>query len=284
MSNWWKQIKAGLGLNHANVHDISDVETALLKADFGTNLTHIIISSLTSRLKNIAHHDDNSLKSSLKDVLDQMMNMPDTKFSKGQFITIWGVNGVGKTTTCAKLAYYFKQQNYSVSLAACDTFRAAATEQLNIWAERIGCDIVKQSQNADPASVAFDALSAQRSRGIDLCIADTAGRIHHNQPLQGQCQKIIRVLQKQDPLAPHHRLLVLDANLGQNSLEQARHFHEAIDISGLIITKLDGSAKAGILAQIVNELKLPILFIGTGENLSDIETFDSSKYIDKILS
>lgn len=284
MKNWWQSIKAGLGFNHVDFNDTEALKKALLLADFGTLLTNDIIERWSSSLKGSTQHDSSTFKETLSKILDQTMLLPHPIIEPGQFITLWGVNGVGKTTTAAKLAYHFKNQGSSVLLAACDTFRAAATEQLAIWAQRVGCDIVRQGQNADPAAIAFDALSAQRSRKIDYCIADTAGRIHHSQQLQQQSQKIIRVLQKQDTNAPHHRWLVLDAHLGQNSLEQARHFHEAVVLNGLIVTKWDGSAKAGILAQIVSELKIPILFIGTGEGLTDLECFDSSKYVDKILA
>lgn len=282
MSNWWQSIKATLGFNHVNAINTATLESSLLNADFGTQLTKELLLMWNDILKNSTDHHDHTFKLAFKEVLDRTMTHPIPPTQPGDFISLWGVNGVGKTTTAAKLAYHYQQQGHSVMLAACDTFRAAASEQLAIWAERIHCDIVQQGHNADPASVAFDALSAQKNRQIDFCIADTAGRMHHNTPLQQQSQKIIRVLQKQDPHAPQHRWLVLDAHLGQNSLEQAKHFHASVNLNGLIVSKWDGSAKAGVLARIVRELQIPILFIGTGEHLTDLETFDSNKYIDKI--
>lgn len=284
MVHWWHYLKAGLGLNRVNALSIETLKNTLLSADFGTELTHIICSSWQKILEKNSHHDEQQRYDALKKTLAQLLEHPLTPILPGQCITLWGVNGVGKTTTVAKIAHKLTQDGHSVILGACDTFRAAASEQLTVWAERLNCAIVKQTPPADSASVAFDTLHAQKNRHIDFSILDTAGRMHHNLSLQQQSQKIIRVLQKIDPLAPHHKWLVLDAHLGQNSLSQAHHFHEALSLTGLIVTKWDGSAKAGFLAQIGHTLKLPIYFIGTGETITSLEAFDLDQYIDKILA
>ena len=284
MKNLWKSLKASLGVNRIDQKNLKALELILLKADFGTSLSGIIIEAWQEILENNSQHAEEEIKEALKKVLSVYIEGPATDLTPGQFITLWGVNGVGKTTTTAKLAYRLQQQGHTVMLAACDTFRAAANAQLKIWAQRLDCPIVSQEHNADPASVAFDALQAQTSRKIDFCIADTAGRIHHNVSLQQQSQKILRVLKKLNTEAPHHRFLVLDAHLGQNSLEQARHFNEALELTGIIVSKWDGNAKAGFLAQIAYELHLPIYFIGTGESLEDLELFSLQKYIDKIMA
>lgn len=282
--SWWQYIKASVGINEVSYDTISDLEKILLYADFGVDLTNKILISLKETLKLYPQHDLSSIKLALCDILNGFIDLDKKPLQAGDFITLWGINGVGKTTCAAKLAYFLKTQGNSVLLAACDTFRAAACEQLVIWADRIGVDIIRHGENADPASVAFDAIVSQKKHLIDFCIADTAGRIHHNLPLQQQSQKIVRVLQKQDSNAPQHRWLVLDAHLGQNSLDQAQHFNDAVQLTGLIITKLDGSAKGGAIAKIVDQLNLPIYFVGTGENINDLSLFRVSEYVDRLFS
>lgn len=284
MKDWWQTLKASLGLNQVVGWQQDELRTRLLQSDFGHDTTEFVLSEWTRRLSTQAHHDAATSIQALQDLFHEIFDAAPLTLSPGEVITLWGVNGVGKTTTAGKLAYYLKQQGHHVLLAACDTFRAAAAEQLGILAERAGAAFIRAGHSHDPASVAFEAYHTQRTQGIDFCIIDTAGRIHHHQPLQEQSKKIIRVLQKQAADAPQHRWMVLDAHLGQNTLAQVRCFHEAVNINGLIVTKWDGTAKAGILTRIAHEFKLPIYFIANGEQLDDLEAFSSEKYIEKLLS
>jgi fused signal recognition particle receptor len=197
-------------------------------------------------------------------------------------VLVVGVNGVGKTTTIGKLAHNFKKAGYSVLLGAADTFRAAATDQLNIWSERANVPIVKQGMGADPASVAFDAVQSGLSRGIDVIIIDTAGRLHNKSHLMEELGKIKRVMKKLIPDAPHEVLLVLDGSTGQNALEQAKHFTATTDVTSLAITKLDGTAKGGIVLAIANQFKIPVKYIGVGEKIDDLLLFDSHEFVDSL--
>jgi fused signal recognition particle receptor len=198
-------------------------------------------------------------------------------------ILVVGVNGVGKTTTIGKLAHRFTAEGKKVTLAAGDTFRAAAVEQLEIWGKRVGADVVKQQSGSDPAAVIFDALAAGRARGTDIVIADTAGRLHTKAPLMEELKKIKRVMQKEDSASPHEILLVLDGTIGQNSLSQTRLFHEAVGVTGLALTKLDGTAKGGIVVAIYDELKIPIRFIGVGEAPEDLQPFQAEAFVEALL-
>ena len=193
-----------------------------------------------------------------------------------------GVNGAGKTTTIGKLAYNFKKAGYSVLMGAADTFRAAAADQLSIWSERAGVPIIKQGMGADPASVAFDTVQSGLSRGTDVIIIDTAGRLHNKTHLMEELSKIKRVMKKLIPDAPHEVLLVLDGSTGQNALEQARHFTAATDVTSLAITKLDGTAKGGVVLAIANQFKIPVKYIGVGEKIEDLLLFDSHEFVDSL--
>jgi fused signal recognition particle receptor len=194
-----------------------------------------------------------------------------------------GVNGAGKTTTCAKLAAALKDSGKQVALAAADTFRAAAIEQLVTWADRIGVDVIRQESGSDPAAVVFDALKAATARGLDALIIDTAGRLHTKTNLMEELSKLKRVIERQMPGAPHESLMVLDAPTGQNGFAQARVFHEAISLTGVCLTKLDGTAKGGIVVRIVRELKLPVKLIGVGERVGDLQSFDPKKFVDALV-
>src|SRR5690606_4982592 len=202
---------------------------------------------------------------------------------KPYVILVVGVNGAGKTTTIGKLARRYKDEGRSVMLAAGDTFRAAAIEQLQAWGERSGIPVIAQHTGADSASVIFDALQAAKSRGVDLLIADTAGRLHTQANLMEELKKVKRVLTKLDPEAPHETLLVLDASTGQHALNQAKKFHEAIDLDGIVLTKLDGTAKGGVIFAIADALKLPIRFIGVGEGAEDLRPFDAGEFVAALL-
>ena len=194
-----------------------------------------------------------------------------------------GVNGSGKTTTCAKLAARLREDGKQVVLAAADTFRAAAIEQLETWGQRVGVDVVKQSAGSDPAAVVFDAVKAATARNVDVLVVDTAGRLHTKSNLMDELAKLKRVIERQLPGAPHESLMVLDAPTGQNGFAQARMFHEAIGLSGVCVTKLDGTAKGGIVVRIVRELKVPIKLVGVGERLDDLEPFDPARFVDALV-
>jgi fused signal recognition particle receptor len=195
-----------------------------------------------------------------------------------------GVNGVGKTTTIGKLAHQFKTAGYSVVLGAADTFRAAAVEQLTIWSQRVGVDIVSQGMNADPASVAFDTLSSAKAKGADVVIIDTAGRLHNKINLMNELTKIKNVMKKVIPTAPHDVLLVLDASTGQNAIEQCKQFIAATDVTALALTKLDGTAKGGVVIGISDEFKIPVKYIGVGEKMEDLQVFNRNEFVDSLFS
>jgi len=203
---------------------------------------------------------------------------------KPYVILVVGVNGVGKTTTISKLAYNYKNAGKSVLLGAADTFRAAAVDQLTIWSERVGVPIVKQPMGSDPAAVAFDAVQSAVSRNVDVVIIDTAGRLHNKAHLMDELSKIRRVVQKVIPDAPHEVLLILDGSTGQNALEQAKHFTAATDVTSMIITKLDGTAKGGVVLAIAHQFKIPVKYIGVGEKMSDLIVFDKHEFVDSLFS
>ena len=198
-------------------------------------------------------------------------------------VVMLGVNGSGKTTTCAKLAASLKGEGHQVVLAAADTFRAAAIEQLVTWGDRVGVEVIRQAAGSDPAAVVFDALKAATARGVDVLIVDTAGRLHTKSNLMDELAKLIRVVARQLPGAPHEKLMVLDATTGQNGFAQARIFHEAVGLTGVCLTKLDGTAKGGIVVRIVRELKLPVKLIGVGETLEDLQPFDAARFVDALV-
>jgi fused signal recognition particle receptor len=213
--------------------------------------------------------------------LSSFENLPG---QKPYVIMVVGVNGVGKTTTIGKLAHQFKSAGYSVVLGAADTFRAAAVEQLTIWSQRVGVDIVSQGMNADPASVAFDTLSSAKAKGADIVIIDTAGRLHNKINLMNELTKIKNVMKKVIPNAPHDVLLVLDASTGQNAIEQCKQFTAATDVTSLALTKLDGTAKGGVVIGISDEFKIPVKYIGVGEKMEDLQVFNRTEFVDSLFS
>jgi len=267
--------------NSLDEQTLEDLEEALILADVGVETTQKLIDNLQDRCK--AHKEKLSAGQMLgllrTEILQILKNAekPVTEAPQ-KIILVVGVNGVGKTTSIAKLAHFYKAQGKTVMLAAGDTFRAAATEQLNLWAERLAVPIVKQQMGADPASVAFDAATAFKNRQIDVLIIDTAGRLHNNSNLMQELSKIKRVLQKVDMTAPHEILLVVDGSTGQNALQQAMAFGKATEVTGLIVSKLDGTAKGGILLAIADELKIPVRFVGMGEKASDLALFEAEKF------
>jgi fused signal recognition particle receptor len=283
--SFWERLKNLLTLRPAVDADLlDDLEEILIASDMGVDLSLVLIERIQKRvaqerLKN-AGEIINTLKEEMKDILTPP---PHTDiFKKGLkpvVFLIVGVNGSGKTTTAAKLSAYFRNQDKKVMMAACDTFRAAAIDQLAVWAERTQAEIVRQSQGSDSASVAFDALNAAKARACDVLLVDTAGRLHTKANLMAELQKIKRVLLKNDAGLTVHTLLVLDGTGGQNSLAQAREFNNIADIDGLIITKLDGTAKGGAVFSICRELNIPIEYLGTGERIDDLNVFDIDEFV-----
>ncbi len=267
---------------------LDELETRLITADVGVETTERILGGLRKQVarKELGNLEAllNALRKSLLDVVRPaavplVIDRSIVPFA----ILVVGVNGAGKTTTIGKLARRMKDYQLKVMLAAGDTFRAAAVEQLQIWGERNAVPVIAQAAGTDPAAVAFDALQAAKARGIDVLLADTAGRLHTQSNLMEELKKVKRVMGRVDPTAPQEVLLVLDASQGQNALQQAKLFHEALGVTGVVLTKLDGTAKGGIVFPIADELKLPIRFIGTGESAEDFDEFDAEAFVDALL-
>ncbi|HET8881598.1 MAG TPA: signal recognition particle-docking protein FtsY [Solimonas sp.] len=267
---------------------LEEIETRLLLADAGVDATEWLMTRVRNEVNAGRVKNPQQLRATLKKALVELLapvakplQMPP--FIKPFILFVAGVNGVGKTTTIGKLAARYKGEGKRVLLAAGDTFRAAAVQQLQTWADRSGVPLLSQGEGADAASVIFDAVQSAKSRDFDLVIADTAGRLHTQSHLMDELRKIKRVVQKHDPYAPHEVLLVVDATTGGNALTQAIQFHEAIGLTGLVITKLDGTAKGGILLAIARRLALPVRFIGLGEALDDLQVFDAEAYADALI-
>jgi fused signal recognition particle receptor len=267
---------------------LEELETRLLAADAGIEATEAILGELHRKVARNELTDVDALLRALRSSLVEILRPVERPFvvdrARRPFVVlVVGVNGSGKTTTIGKLARRLKEQGLKVMLAAGDTFRAAAVEQLTIWAERNQVPVIAQAAGADPAAVVFDALQAARARGIDVLIADTAGRLHTQSHLMEELKKVARVLKRLDPEAPHEVLLVLDASLGQNALRQAEQFNTAIGVTGLVITKLDGTARGGILLAIARRFGLPIRFVGVGEQAEDFGPFQAEAFVDGLL-
>ncbi|MCA1770778.1 MAG: signal recognition particle-docking protein FtsY [Halomonas sp.] len=303
-TGWFSRIKAGLGKTRANLTDgladlflgkkqidddlMEDLETQLLLADVGIEATTEIIDRLTERVSRKELQDSEALYRALQEELSVMLepvSQPLVLPPKGEgpfVILVVGVNGAGKTTTIGKLTQRFQREGRSVMLAAGDTFRAAAVEQLKVWGERNKVPVIAQHTGADSASVIFDAVAAAKARGIDVLIADTAGRLHNKSHLMEELKKVHRVMGKLDASAPHEVMLVLDAGTGQNALAQASTFNEAVPITGVTLTKLDGTAKGGIIFALAKQMTTPIRFIGVGESLDDLRPFVAREFVDAL--
>ncbi|WP_290779997.1 signal recognition particle-docking protein FtsY [Arenimonas sp.] len=267
---------------------LDEVETALISADVGMPATTEIIERLRKRMKAREFADAQALLTALRNDLLAILKpvakpLVIDEAAKPFVILTVGVNGVGKTTTIGKLAHRFQLDGHSLMLAAGDTFRAAAVQQLQVWGERNNVAVIAQGQNADAASVAYDGIQAGKARGIDILIADTAGRLHTQQGLMAELGKIRRVIAKVDPHAPHEVLLVIDGTTGQNALNQLRQFHAAVQVTGLVVTKLDGTAKGGVVFALAREFGIPIRFIGLGEKTEDLRVFDPEGFVDALL-
>ncbi|NPA16320.1 MAG: signal recognition particle-docking protein FtsY [Aquificae bacterium] len=263
-----------------------DIEMVLLKADVGVKATEEIIDFLRKESKKRRLKDGEQLKELLKEKLLEILKECQAPLNLGDekpaVLLFLGINGSGKTTTVGKLAAQFAREGKKVVLAAADTFRAAAIDQLEVWAERSGARIVKHSPGADPAAVVYDAVNSAKSRGDDVVLIDTAGRLHTKEHLIKELQKIKRTIQKLMPDQPVETLLVLDGTIGQNSINQAKVFKESTDVTGIIITKLDGTAKGGAIIPICKELRIPVKFIGVGEGIEDLQPFDAKAFVDAL--
>ncbi len=276
-----------LGKKHIDATLLDDLEEVLITADLGVQTTRILLDHVAERVKRRELQDPAKLREALRDEIQAILSVDAPPFdpsrAKPFVIMIIGVNGVGKTTTIGKLAYLIRRSGLSPMLVAGDTFRAAAVEQLERWADRIGVPIIRQQSGADPSAVVFDALDAALARQVDVVLIDTAGRMHTKVNLMEELKKVHRVIQRKMPEAPHEVLLVLDATTGQNAMSQARLFQEALGITGLILTKLDGTAKGGVIVPICHELKLPVRFIGIGEGMDDLRPFDAGEFARAVL-
>ncbi len=288
-----KLAKAVAGKSTVDADVLDNLEEVLISGDVGVNTTLKIIKRIEERVARDKYVSTNELNNVLKEevasLLTENNSVDATGFElpadkKPYVIMVVGVNGVGKTTTIGKLAHQFKKAGFKVVLGAADTFRAAAVEQLTIWSQRVGVDIVSQGMNADPASVAFDTLSSAKAKGADVVIIDTAGRLHNKINLMNELTKIRNVMKKVIPDAPHDVLLVLDASTGQNAVEQCRQFTAATDVSALVLTKLDGTAKGGVVIGISDEFKIPVKYIGVGEKMEDLQVFNRTEFVDSLFS
>jgi len=266
--------------------DWDELEEALIRADLGVPMSLRIVASLQERAATVTITANDVAEVAREEIARVLPIAPPPirPLPAGpKVILIVGVNGTGKTTSTAKLAHYFKSRRHTVLLAAADTFRAAAIEQLDVWAKRIGVEMIRGQYNADPAALCYDAYQAASRQDIEFLICDTAGRLHTKSNLMAELDKVKRSIAKQDAKAPHETLLVVDATTGSNALSQAREFHQSVGLTGLIVTKLDGSGKGGVVIAIQDELGIPTRFVGTGEKLEDIAPFDGRDFIAKML-
>ncbi len=285
-----KITRAVVGKSKVDDEVLDDLEEALLASDVGVETTLRIIERIEKRVADDKYMNTDELNGILKQEIIDLLAENNTDFlqdtneeGKPYVIMVVGVNGVGKTTTIGKLAYQFKQAGKSVYLGAADTFRAAAVEQLCIWGERVNVPVIKQKMGADPASVAFDTISSAKANNADVVIIDTAGRLHNKVNLMHELSKIKNVMQKVIPTAPHEVLLVLDGSTGQNAFEQAKQFTKATQITALAITKLDGTAKGGVVIGISDQFKIPVKYIGLGEKMEDLQLFDKTAFVQSLL-
>lgn len=265
---------------------LEDLEEALIMSDVGVSTSTEIVAKLRDRIKKENIQDEEGVKQALREEIKEIFDSVDNSLkleTKLSVILVVGVNGVGKTTSIGKMANRLKQDGKKVVVAAADTFRAAAVEQLEVWANRAGCDIVKREEGIDPASVVFDAIKVAKEKEADVLICDTAGRLHNKKYLMDELIKIKKVIDKELSGASEEVLMVLDATTGQNAIEQVKAFKETVDITGIVLTKLDGTAKGGVVIGIVSENKMPVKFIGVGEQIDDMEIFDSTDFVNALI-
>ena len=300
--SFFDKLKAGLGKTKSNINEkfndvfsnfrkvdeelLEELEETLIMSDIGMETSLEIIDKLRQKIKKENIKDAEEVKEALKQIIQEIMDENDKSLNlntKPSVILVIGVNGVGKTTSIGKIANSLKKQNKKVLMAAADTFRAAAVEQLEIWSNRVGCDIVKKEEGADPASVVFDAIKKAKENNSDILICDTAGRLHNKKYLMDELNKIQKVINKEMLDASKEVLLVIDAGTGQNAISQVKAFKEQADITGIVLTKLDGTAKGGAVIGIVEENKIPVKFIGVGEQIDDMEIFNSKDFAKAII-
>jgi len=279
--------EATIGRREISEDVLDNLEEALVTSDLGITTVDQLMSTIRWHIKRKELNDSDKIKDSLRAAILEILAKTEQPLSiqpekKPFTILTIGVNGTGKTTTIAKLAQIFKQQSYSVMLAAADTFRAAAAEQLEIWGQRTGCEVIKHASGADPSAVAFDALQAAKARSVDILIIDTAGRLHTKAPLMEELKKIERIISREHSGAPHETLLVLDATTGQNAISQAKLFSDALQVTGIALTKLDGTAKGGVIVGIADTLHIPIRYIGVGEQAEDLRPFKAREFVDAL--
>ncbi len=287
-SNIWGRLGGWLQGNRIDAQFYDDMEEALLASDVGFDTTVWLVDQVRRQQQKERISDPKELPRLLASAMTEALSGVNSQMhfaSEGPtLVLVVGVNGVGKTTSIAKLAHHYKSEGKKVILAAGDTFRAAAIEQLMEWGGRVGVDVVRQSPGSDPAAVVFDAIAAAKARSADLIICDTAGRLHNKANLMAELSKVYKVAARELPGAPHEVLLVLDAVTGQNAVSQAQVFREAVSVSGIVLTKLDGTAKGGVILPIVRELEIPVKWIGLGERMNDLEVFDAKDFADAICS
>ena len=299
---FFDKLKSGLGKTKSNINEkfndvfsnfrkvdedlLEELEEVLIMSDIGMDTSLEIISKLRERIKKENIKEAEEVKEKLREIMVEILNVADKDLklnTKPSVLLVIGVNGVGKTTSIGKIANNLKKSGKKVVMSAADTFRAAAVEQLEIWSNRVGCDIVKKEEGADPASVVFDSIKKAKEENADVLICDTAGRLHNKKYLMDELYKIQRVIDKEMPEADKEVLLVIDATTGQNAISQVKAFKEVAPITGLVLTKLDGTAKGGVVIGIVNENKIPVKFIGVGEGIDDMEVFNSKEFVDEII-
>lgn len=301
--SWFEKLKSGLAKTRGNIVEkisavipakkkideelLCDLEEALITADLGVKTSEDLIENIRKRTGGADEKDATAIKKMLKEAMLEILRPAQVPLRIGDqrpFVVLMvGVNGCGKTTTMAKIAHLLKKDEYSVLMVAADTFRAAAIEQLVVWGQRAGVEVIRQNPGADPSAVLFDALDAARARGADVVLVDTAGRLHTKVNLMEELKKIARVAAKKVAGAPHEVLLVLDANTGQNAIAQARMFNEALGVTGIALTKLDGTAKGGVIVAVTRETGIPIRYIGIGEGLDDLQEFRAEEFAEALL-
>lgn len=288
-----KLSRAVVGKSRVDDEVLDNLEEALISSDVGVDTTLKVIERIEARVSRDKYLNTNELNNILREEIIELLtenNQSDISGlgsdlpSKPYVIMVVGVNGVGKTTTIGKLAYHFKNSGKKVLLGAADTFRAAAVDQINIWAERVGVEIISQQMGSDPASVAYDTVSSALSKDTDVVIIDTAGRLHNKANLMNELAKIKRVMKKVIPDAPHEILLILDGSTGQNAFEQARQFTAATEVNALALTKLDGTAKGGVVIGISDQFRIPVKYIGIGEKMEDLQVFDRKVFVETLFS
>ena len=260
-----------------------ELENALISADASVGVAEVVTEELRDRVKSEKLREEEDIKAALREILGEYLPDDEEGIEYPAVIMVVGVNGVGKTTSIGKLANYFLKQKKSVTLAAADTFRAAASDQLSIWGERADVRVIKHTEGADPSAVVYDAITSCKQKKTDVLIVDTAGRLHNKTNLMEELKKMNRIIDREYPEAAHYNFIVLDASLGQNGVQQVRAFHEAVELDGIVLTKLDGTAKGGVVFAVEQEADIPVRFVGLGEKLDDLEEFDKKSFIEAIV-